>query len=79
MQAAPAAGAQGTAAGAGDRPYTDFLQSPACTHGNCDRRVAYLKAASDLLVSDLEEMVAAWAPFLLFLLIGEAVLIRTEE
>jgi lipopolysaccharide export system permease protein len=24
-------------------------------------------------------MLAAWAPFLLFLLIGEAVLIRTEE
>jgi lipopolysaccharide export system permease protein len=24
-------------------------------------------------------MVAAWAPFILFLLIGEAVLMRTEE
>ena len=51
----------GTGPGAGDRPYTDY--DPAnCTHGNCDRRAAYLKAASDLLVADLEEMVANWQP-----------------
>lgn len=50
----------GTAAGAGDRPYTDFLQSPACTHGDCDRRAAYLSAASGLLVTDLAEMAAQW-------------------
>ncbi|NVK35587.1 MAG: peptidase [Rhodobacteraceae bacterium] len=50
----------GTDAGAGDRPATDF--DPAnCTGGNCDRRVAYLKAATDLLISDLEEMTAAWS------------------
>ena len=49
----------GTGPGAGDRPHTDF--DPAnCTGGNCDRRVAYLTAAADLLVSDLEEMVANW-------------------
>ncbi|MCP5154875.1 MAG: peptidase [Ectothiorhodospiraceae bacterium] len=51
----------GTGPGAGERPYTDFDTS-ACTNGNCARRVAYLIAASDLLVGDLEEMVAAWAP-----------------
>ncbi|MDR7126784.1 imelysin family protein [Pseudotabrizicola sp. 4114] len=50
----------GTAPGAGDRPYTDFVQGDACTGGNCDRRVAYLKAATDLLISDLEFMAAAW-------------------
>ena len=50
----------GTGAGAGDRKATDF--DPAnCTGGNCDRRVAYLKAATELLISDLEEMVQAWS------------------
>jgi len=49
----------GTEAGAGERPYTDF-DTANCTGGNCDRRAAYLKAASDLLVADLEEMVANW-------------------
>jgi putative iron-regulated protein len=52
----------GTEPGAGNRPYTDFLQGEGCTGGNCDRRAAYLAAATDLLVSDLEYMVAAWAP-----------------
>nr|CAD6427231.1 peptidase [Rhizobium sp. Q54] len=51
----------GTEAGAGNRSHTDF-DTANCTNGNCDRRAAYLKAASDLLISDLEEMVAAWAP-----------------
>ena len=51
----------GTGPGAGNRPYTDF-DTANCTNGNCDRRAAYLKAASELLISDLEEMVAAWAP-----------------
>ncbi|MCR8550156.1 peptidase [Salipiger sp. P9] len=50
----------GTGPGAGDRPYTDYASGDACTGGNCDRRADYLKAATDLLVSDLEEMVAAW-------------------
>jgi putative iron-regulated protein len=49
----------GTGAGAGERPATDF--DPAnCTGGNCERRIQYLTAASELLVSDLEEMVANW-------------------
>jgi putative iron-regulated protein len=49
----------GTDAGAGARPATDFSTSD-CTGGNCDRRAAYLKAASTLLIADLEEMVANW-------------------
>ncbi len=49
----------GTGPGAGNRPAIDF-DSANCTGGNCDRRAAYLKAASTLLVSDLEEMVANW-------------------
>lgn len=49
----------GTGAGAGQRPATDFDVAN-CTGGNCDRRAAYLKAATTLLVSDLEEMVANW-------------------
>jgi putative iron-regulated protein len=49
----------GTAPGAGMRPATDFDVAN-CTGGNCERRAAYLKAASTLLLSDLEEMVANW-------------------
>ncbi|SMF39908.1 imelysin family protein [Neorhizobium sp. CSC1952] len=51
----------GTGPGAGERPYTDYDKAN-CTGGNCDRRAAYLKAASTLLVADLEDMVKAWAP-----------------
>lgn len=51
----------GTGAGAGKRPFTDYDKAN-CTGGNCDRRAAYLKAASALLVTDLEDMVKAWAP-----------------
>lgn len=51
----------GTGAGAGNRPATDY-DTANCTNGNCDRRAAYLKAASSLLVSDLEDMVKAWSP-----------------
>jgi putative iron-regulated protein len=51
----------GTKAGAGARPYTDY-DTKACTGGHCERRAAYLKSASTLLVSDLEEMVGNWKP-----------------
>jgi len=51
----------GTGPGAGNRPWTDFATGDACTGGNCDRRAAYLVAATDLLVSDLEYMTAQWA------------------
>ena len=50
----------GIGPGAGERPYTDYATGDDCTGGNCDRRADYLKAATDLLVSDLEEMVDAW-------------------
>ncbi len=46
--------------GAGERPWTDYAKGDACTGGNCDRRAAYLKAATELLVSDLEWMAAQW-------------------
>ena len=46
--------------GAGNRPWTDFAEGDGCTNGNCDRRGAYLDAATDLLVSDLEWMAAQW-------------------
>jgi len=51
----------GTGPGAGARPWTDFSLD-ACTGGHCDRRRAYLGMVTDLLVEDLEEMVAAWGP-----------------
>lgn len=51
----------GTGPGAGERPASDYAAGEACTGGNCDRRAAYLVAATDLLVSDLEEMAALWA------------------
>jgi putative iron-regulated protein len=50
----------GTAPGAGNRPFTDFVPGDACTNGNCDRRAAYLQSATDLLVADLTEMTANW-------------------
>lgn len=51
----------GTGPGAGNRAYTDYdLKN--CTNGHCDRRAAYLKAASSLLVSDLDYMVKQWTP-----------------
>ncbi|BAQ69042.1 peptidase [Rhodovulum sulfidophilum] len=50
----------GTDAGAGQRSWTDYAEGEACTNDNCDRRGAYLKAATDLLVSDLGWMVAQW-------------------
>ncbi|MDC0115957.1 peptidase [Octadecabacter sp.] len=50
----------GTDAGAGDRPWTDYAAGDLCTNGNCDRRADYLTAATDLLVSDLDWMVGQW-------------------
>lgn len=50
----------GHSPGAGNRPWTDYAQGDACTGGNCARRGDYLKAATELLVSDLEWMVAQW-------------------
>ena len=51
----------GTGPGAGKRPASDF-DPTYCSWGNCDRRVAYMKVATDLLVEDLAWMVAQWTP-----------------
>ena len=51
----------GTKHGAGARDWTDYASGDDCTNDNCDRRGQYLKAAADLIVSDLEYMVAQWA------------------
>ena len=50
----------GTNAGAGARPASDYLEGAGATGGHNDRRRAYLKAVTDLLVSDLEEMSGNW-------------------
>lgn len=49
----------GTDQGAGNRPASDFSLTD-CTGGNCDRRRDYLTAATDLLITDLQEMANAW-------------------
>ncbi|UOG93875.1 MAG: peptidase [Candidatus Thiothrix sulfatifontis] len=46
---------------AGKRPPTDYAKGDACTNGNCERRAAYLKAATDLLVADTQQMADDWA------------------
>ncbi|WP_236839473.1 imelysin family protein [Beggiatoa leptomitoformis] len=60
----------GTDKGAGERPFTDYIQTDeACTNGKakagtkltCQRRAAYLTALSQLLVSQLTDMTAQWA------------------
>ncbi|MBD9482347.1 peptidase [Pseudomonas sp. PDM14] len=50
----------GTNPGAGERPASDFVVGEGATGGNNERRRTYLKAATDLLVSDLDSMVAQW-------------------
>jgi len=51
----------GTNPGAGNRQWTDYSLEN-CSNDNCDRRRDYLKAATVLLVNDLEEMVGNWQP-----------------
>ncbi|PRQ06792.1 imelysin family protein [Enhygromyxa salina] len=48
--------------GPGERPWTDFDASGAGTASNQDRRGAYLIAAADLLIADLDGLIAAWDP-----------------
>jgi putative iron-regulated protein len=50
----------GTNAGAGNRPASDF-DAKNCTGGNCDRRAQFLTAATDLLIMDLKDIIAAWS------------------
>lgn len=49
----------GTEAGAGNRPATDY-DLKACTNGNCDRRAAYLSTVTDMLIEDLAWMTEQW-------------------
>src|SRR5690606_38370096 len=44
----------------GERPYTDYLVGEGATGEHNERRRAYLKAATDLLVTDLDSMVVQW-------------------
>ncbi|SEI65998.1 putative iron-regulated protein [Pseudomonas linyingensis] len=50
----------GSAPGAGNRPASDYLVGEGATGGHNERRREYLKAATALLVSDLEYMVGQW-------------------
>ncbi len=50
----------GTDAGNGNRPASDF-DTNNCTAGNCDRRAAYLKVVTELMIDDLQWMVDQWA------------------
>jgi putative iron-regulated protein len=50
----------GTNPGAGARPASDFMVGAGATGEHNERRRAYLKAATDLLVADLDEMVGQW-------------------
>lgn len=50
----------GTNPGAGNRPYTDFATGKKCTNSNCERRRDYLKAATELLINDLQYMHDQW-------------------
>lgn len=59
----------GTQAGAGERPYSDYSLGEDCTSGtepapatHCQRRGEYLLAASQLLVDDLVTITAQWQP-----------------
>ncbi len=50
----------GTGPGAGNRPASDF-DTKHCKVGNCDRRAAYLKVATELLIDELAWITAQWA------------------
>lgn len=49
-------------AGPGARPASDYDASGAGTASNQDRRAAYLQAAAQLLIDDLDRLVVAWDP-----------------
>ncbi len=46
----------------GLRSHTDYIVGAGCTNGNCDRRGAFLQAATDLLVDDIAAITAEWDP-----------------
>ena len=49
----------GTNPGAGMRPASDYSLEK-CTGGNCERRREYLKAATSLLIKDLNDIHQSW-------------------
>ncbi len=49
----------GTDAGAGARPATDYNVKN-CTNGNCERRAEYLSTVTDLLIDELAWMAKQW-------------------
>lgn len=51
----------GTGPGAGNRPASDF-DTENCSAANCERRVAYLQAATELLITDLQWIIEQWTP-----------------
>lgn len=44
----------------GERPYTDYVTGPEKTAPNPERRGAYLRTTVELLLHDLDDLVAAW-------------------
>lgn len=48
--------------GAGVRAYTDYVTGGSGTNSNQDRRGLYLQTVTELLIDDLENLVAEWAP-----------------
>ncbi|MCU1715517.1 imelysin family protein [Pseudomonas sp. 5P_3.1_Bac2] len=50
----------GSNPGAGERPATDYVVGAGATGGHTERRRDFLKAATDLLVKDLDAMVEQW-------------------
>lgn len=52
----------GTGPGAGTRPASDYMTGDGATGGHNERRRTYLRAVTQLLVSDLQEMVDNWKP-----------------
>jgi len=52
----------GTGPGAGNRPASDYMTGDGATGGHNERRRTYLRVVTQLLVSDLQEMVDNWKP-----------------
>jgi putative iron-regulated protein len=48
--------------GPGVRPYTDYVTQANGTANHQQRRIDYLLTVADLLIADLQTLVAAWAP-----------------
>ena len=49
-------------AGPGARPFTDYVEGEGGTQANQERRALYLTTTSDILIADLQTLIAAWTP-----------------